>query len=62
MSVKPYDMSMDKEEKGQPSEPIEHTFVIYDPERSAYERLQLCTYLNELPELTEADVEKYKDE
>jgi hypothetical protein len=40
---------------------IEDSFVTYDPDRSVYERLHLCKYLMELPELTKSDVEKYKD-
>jgi hypothetical protein len=37
---------------------IEESFVIYDPDNLPYERLHLCKYLIELPDLVEEDDQK----
>jgi hypothetical protein len=47
-------MNMEKEEQ-KISKNIEESFVIYDPDNPPYERLHLCKYLNELPDLEEED-------
>jgi hypothetical protein len=51
-------MNMKKEEQDIPSSTIEESFVIYDPDNPPFERLYLCNYLLELPDLQEEDVLK----
>ena len=41
---------MNNEKKGAHNAKIEDSFVIYDPDNLAYQKLHLCTYLLELPE------------
>ncbi len=41
------------ERKGPDKTTIESGFVIYDPDNPAFERLYLCKYLLELPDLEE---------
>jgi hypothetical protein len=44
-----------KEEEDAYSSTIEDSFVIYDPDNLPFERLYLCEYLRELPDLEEED-------
>lgn len=43
------------EKKGPDKNTIESGFVIYDPDNPPFERLHLCKYLLELPDLEEED-------
>ncbi|OPY72385.1 MAG: hypothetical protein A4E64_02943 [Syntrophorhabdus sp. PtaU1.Bin058] len=40
---------------------IEKTFVIYDPEKTGYEKLCLCEYLCELPEVSPEEIREYPE-
>lgn len=40
---------------------IEKTFVIYDPEKEGYEKLCLCEYLRELPEVSPEEIREYPE-
>ena len=44
---------MKKEEQNISNPSIEESFVIYDPDNPPFERLYLCKYLLELPDLQE---------
>jgi hypothetical protein len=57
-----YDIPM-AENKGCPDEgpAIEKTFVIYDPEKTGYEKLCLCEYLRELPEVSPEEIREYPE-
>ena len=46
---------MEKEEQEMSKTTVEESFVIYDPDNPPYERLHLCKYLSELPDLEEED-------
>ncbi len=48
---------MKKEEQEISKTNIEESFVIYDPDNLPYERLHLCKYLLELPDLEEEEPE-----
>jgi hypothetical protein len=48
-------MNMEKEERDTGNSTLEKSFVIYDPDNPPYERLYLCKYLLELPDLQEED-------
>lgn len=39
----------------------EKTFVIYDPEKTGYEKLCLCEYLSELPEVSPEEIREYPE-
>jgi hypothetical protein len=52
------DTNMKKEEQEMRKTTIEKSFVIYDPDNPPYERLHLCKYLLELPDLEEEDNQK----
>jgi hypothetical protein len=53
LTEKEPDMNMKKEEHEISKPNIEENFVIYDPDNPPYERLHLCKYLLELPDLEE---------
>jgi hypothetical protein len=40
---------------------IEKTFVIYDPEKTGYEKMCLCEYLRELPEVSPEEIKEYPE-
>jgi hypothetical protein len=48
-------MNMKKEEQDNHNSPVKEGFVTYDPDNPSYERLYLCKYLFELPDLQEED-------
>jgi hypothetical protein len=48
--------------KGHPCDlSIEKTFVIYDPEKTGYEKMCLCEYLRELPEVSPEEIREYPE-
>jgi hypothetical protein len=47
------DMNTKKGEQDTGNPAIEESFVIYDPDNRPFERLHLCKYLLELPDLEE---------
>jgi len=51
-------INTNKEEVDIHSSTIEDSFVIYDPNNPPFERLYLCEYLRELPDLEEEDNSK----
>jgi hypothetical protein len=51
-------MNIKKEEQDSRNSPIKESFVTYDPDSPPYERLYLCKYLLELPDLQEEDAPK----
>lgn len=53
--------NIDKKETGACGSHVADGFVRYNPQNLPYEKLQLCIYLSELPELTAEDV-KYSQE
>jgi len=61
-TISMYDIPM-AENKGCPDEgpAIEKTFVIYDPEKTGYEKMCLCEYLRELPEVSPEEIKEYPE-
>ena len=49
---------MKKEKQDTHNPTLEESFVIYDPDNPPFERLYLCQYLLELPDLEEEDGHK----
>jgi hypothetical protein len=49
------DINTKKEEQDIGNPKVEENFVIYDPDNPPFERLHLCKYLLELPDLEEED-------
>ena len=59
---------MNDEKKDAHNAQIEGSFVIYDPDHLAYQKLCLCTYLLELPQnelprgaIKPEDIERYEE-
>jgi hypothetical protein len=52
---------MNKEEKDISGTDMEDGFMRYDPDNLPYEKLHLCKYLSELPELTPEEVKDSKE-
>jgi hypothetical protein len=40
---------------------IEETFVVYDPEKEGYQKMCLCEYLRELPEVSSEEIREYPE-
>lgn len=40
---------------------IGKTFVIYEPEKEGYQKLLLCEYLSELPEVSPEEISGYPE-
>lgn len=50
------------EKRERPNDPaIEKTFVIYDPEKEGHQKLCLCEYLRELPEVGPEEIREYPE-
>jgi hypothetical protein len=50
------------EKRERPNDPaIEKTFVIYDPEKEGHQKLCLCEYLRELPEVGSEEIREYPE-
>jgi hypothetical protein len=56
----PY-MSANKKKQDIIDPNVEDGFVRYDPDNLPYEKLRLCEYLSELPELTPEEVKDPKE-
>ncbi|MDD5009628.1 MAG: hypothetical protein PHC68_14665 [Syntrophorhabdaceae bacterium] len=52
---------MDENKKPQDDLSIEKAFVIYDPEKTGYEKVCLCEYLRELPEVSPEEIREYPE-
>jgi hypothetical protein len=56
LTEKEPDMNMENEEQEISDTAIEKNFVNFDPDNPPYERLHLCKYLLELPDLEEENI------
>ncbi len=54
-------MTVNKEERDTSGPNVEDGFVRYYPDNLPYEKLRLCEYLSELPELAPEDVKDSKE-
>ena len=52
-------MADGKEHRG--DQAIGKTFVIYDPEKEGHQKLLLCEYLSELPEVSPEEIREYPE-
>ncbi len=56
-----YDICMADSKEHRDDQAIGKTFVIYDPEKEGYQKLCLCEYLSELPEVSPEEIRGYPE-